>query len=357
MLRLLVIVSALAATQSALAQDPPVRDDVYEVLRRLEVEPQSEKPNWAKFESPPLFTFVWMSDFHLDGSRFELIKQAFRYVDEQLDAHFVMITGDNNAFAPESEPQRHVLPITLRRQIFMQRFLDRNLRTPHVIIPGDDWPQDFEKVFGAFQFSFDYGGMHFLFSALDRCAYGVEGRAVFDEPTWEWMREDLKRNKDQPSLFIIHETIAPPSFLDAVKTREMLKEHPNVIASFCGHLHADVQFQLDGLKYLVCPGFGKNPRHGFKVVDVYRHALILRTVEYSAEKQHYEKVMKWQRVDIPESLQASLHRPDEHGFTKQNYSEVPPHPRRDDPQLIRRSLELVGPLMRFLGESMIPSGP
>lgn len=357
MLQLLVITGALAATRSALAGEPSIREAVQEALQKMEIQPQLEEPDWAKFESSPLFTFVWMSDFHLDASRSELLKQAFRYVDTEVGAHFVMITGDNNAFAPEFGHRGRVPPITLRRQLFMQRFLDQNLRTPCVIIPGDDWPQDFEKVFGAFQFSFDYGGMHFLFTALDRCTYGVEGRAVFEEPTWEWMREDLKRNKDRPTLFVMHETVAPPSFLDAVKTREMLEGHPSVIAALCGHLHADVQFRLGRLKYLVCPGLGPNPRHGFKVVRVYREALILRTVEYSAAKQQFERAMKWQRVDIPESLQASLRKPKDHKFKKQKYSEVPPHPRSSDPELIERSLELVGPLIRFLGERMISSKP
>jgi len=392
MLQLLVIAGALTAARSAFAGEPSIHDAVQEVLQGMEIQPQAEEPVWAKFESPPLFTFVWMSDFHLDGSRLELVKQAFRYVDQELAAHFVMITGDNNAYAPEFEHQGRVPPVTLRRQIIMQRFLDQNLHTPYVIIPGDDWPQDFEKVFGAFQFSFDFGGMHFLFTAPDRCTYGVEGRAVFDEPTWDWMRLDLKRNKDRPTLFMMHETIAPPSFLDADKTRRMLEEHPNVIASFCGHLHADVAFEMarrgqqdgpahstlarrasegdsapvprlrvglvsGGLKYLVCPGLGLNPRHGFKVVKVYRKALILRTVEYNAEKRQFEKVMKWQRVDIPESFQAGLHEPKGRRFKKQNYSELPPHPRKSDPQLIERSLELVGPLMRFLGESMISTKP
>ncbi len=357
MLQLLVIAGALTATRSAFAGEPSIRDTVQEALQRMEIQPILEEPDWAKFASPPLFTFVWMSDFHLDGSRLELLKQAFRYVDREVAPHFVMITGDNNAFAPEFDYQGHIPPVTLRRQLFMKRYLDQNLCTPYVIIPGDDWPQDFERVFGAFQFSFDYGGMHFLFTALDRCTYGVEGRAVFDESTWEWMQRDLKRNKDRPTLFMMHETIAPPSFLDADKTRKMLEEHPNVIAAFCGHLHADVQFRMRGLKYLVCPGLGTNPRHGFKIVKVRRKALILRTVEYNAEKQQFDKVMKWQRVDIPESLQASLHKPEDRRFKKQNCSEVPPHPRRSDPQLMERSLELVGPLMRFLGERMISTEP
>lgn len=354
---LVAIAVALVATQPALAGEPSLHEAVQEALRKMEIQPLPEEPDWAKFESPPLFTFVWMSDFHLDGSRLQLLRQAFRYVDRVVAPHFVMITGDNNAFAPRFEYQGRVPPLTLRRQLFMKQFLDQNLRTPSVIIPGDDWPQDFEKVFGAFQFSFDYGGMHFLFASLDRCTYGVEGRAVFDESTWEWMRRDLKRNKDRPTLFVMHETIAPPSFLDADKTRKMLEEHPNAIAAFCGHLHADVQFKLADLKCLVCPGLGLNPRHGFKVVNVYREALILRTVEYNVEKRRFEKVMKWQRVDIPELLRASLHKPKDLGFKKQNYSEVPPHPRRSDPQLMERSLELVGPLMRFLGESVRASEP
>lgn len=357
MLHLLVIAGVLTAARSATSDEPSFHDAVQEVLRKMEIQPLPEKPTWAKLESSPLFTLVWMSDFHLDGSRLELLKQAFRYVDGEVNPHFVMITGDNNAYAPEFEYQGRVPPITLRRQLFMKQFLDQNLRAPYVIIPGDDWPQDFEKVFGAFQFSFDYGGMHFLFTSLDRCTYGVEGRAVFDESTWDWMRKDLKRNKGRPTLFMMHETIAPPSFLDADKTRKMLEQHPNVIAAFCGHLHADVESRLGKLNCLVCPGLGPNPRHGFKIVKVYREALVLRTVEYNAEKQQFEKVMKWQRVDIPESFQSSLHKPGDRRFKKQNYTEVPPHPRKSDPQLLERSLELVGPLMRFLGERMISTQP
>jgi hypothetical protein len=356
MLRVLVIASVLAAVPSALASEPSLHDVVQQALQKIEIQPQAEEPDWARPDTPLLFTFVWMSDFHLRSLRLELVKQAFGYVDSQVEAHFVMITGDNNAFVPEWEDQEPVPPVTLRRQRFLQRFLEQNLRTPYVIIPGDNWPEDFEKVFGAFQFSFDYGGMHFLFTSLDRCT-DVPGQAVFDEATWEWMREDLRRNKQRPTLFIMHENIAPPSFLDADKTRKMLEKHPHVIAALCGHLHADAEFHVGGLKYLVCPGLGVNPRRGFKVVKVYREALILRTVEYNTQEKRYEEVRKWQRVEIPARLQAGLHEPKSRTFTKQNYSEVPPHPRREDPRLLSRSLEMVGPLLRFLAESAIPSGP
>ena len=350
----LLMAGTVATAPPILAAGPSLYERVHQTLQKMEIKPQPQKPDWAKLDSPTLFTFVWMSDFHLDGSRFELLKQAFRYVDEDLDAHFVIITGDNNAHVPKHEGQGPVPPVTLRRQLFMQRYLNEHLRTPYVILPGDNWPQDFEKVFGSFQFSFNCGGLHFLCTALDRCTYGVEGRAVFDEATWEWMREDLKRHHDRPSLFVMHETIAPPSFLDAGKTQTMLEKNANVIASFCGHVHTDVQFTMGRLKYLACPSLGCNPRHGFKIVTVHREALILRTAEYNSGKERYEKVMKWQRVDIPESLQGSLHAPKDGKFEKQDYSQRPPHPRKSDPTLVNRTMEMVLPLFRFLAGNAIP---
>jgi len=348
----LVLVGMSTAVPGAAARDPNLKDIVRQTLRELEIKPQTEKPSWAQFPSPPLFTFAWMSDFHLDRSRVELVKQAFRYVDAEVKPNFVMITGDNNTVISPAEYRADGASLGLMRQKFMKRFLDQNLHTPYVIIPGDNWPEDFEKVFGAFQFSFDCGGVHFLFASLDRCAYGMEGQAVFDPPTWRWMRADLKRNETRPCLFVMHESVVPPSFLDAVRTRKMLEEYPQTIACLCGHLHADVQFREGRIKYIVCPGLGVNPRHGFKVVTVCREALIFRTIEYDAQRHEFAPVMKWQRIDIPERLQSGLHKTEPGSFVKQNYSEVPPHPRADDPRLVQRSLELVGPLMLFLGQHM-----
>ena len=60
--------------------------------------------------------------------------------------------------------------------------------------------------------------------------------------------------------------------------------------------------------------------------------------------------MKWQRISIPESLSASLHKPPSRTFKKNDYSEVAAHPRRSDPTLMKRTMELVGPLMGFVGQ-------
>ena len=54
-------------------------------------------------------------------------------------------------------------------------------------------------------------------------------------------------------------------------------------------------------------------------VKVYRHALILRTVEYNEAERRYQEVMKWQKIDVPAPLRASLHRPRSGRFKMQNY--------------------------------------
>lgn len=327
-----------------------MHQSAYRLAEQLEVKPLATKPDWAKIDEPPLFTFAWISDFHLSGSNLELTKRVLRYVDTRLKPDFVMITGDNNAYVPKLRNSRGAPPLSLRRQRFLKQFLADNLDTPYVIIPGDNWPQHFEYVFGAFQFSFDYGGMHFLFSSLDRCAYGVEGRAVFDKSTFKWMHDDLTASKDRPTLFMLHETILPPSFLDAVKTRRMLEAHQNVIASFCGHLHVDVDVRSAGIAHLICPSTGRSPRRGFKFAKVHRHAVILHTLEYNEAASRYEKVNKWQKIDIPKQLRAALHKPAGKKFRKLNYRRIPPHPRKSDPTLMKRTLELVAPLAAFFAE-------
>ncbi len=342
----LVVTGGMAAVSAAA---PSVPETIYQSLGAFELRPQAEKPEWAKIAEPPLFAFAWMSDLHLDPRRLERTRLAFQYIDTQLKAAFVAFTGDDNGWVGPSD-QNASAPADVRRQLFLKQFLKNHLKTPAVVIPGDDWPEAFEKVFGSFQFSFDYGGMHFLFTSLDRCTFGVEGRAVFEESTLDWMRRDLQRNHNRPTLFFMHEMILPPSFLDAAKTRALLESNPNVIGALCGHLHLDVEFGRGPVRYLLCPSLGVNPRHGFKFLKVYRDRILIETIEYDEPNARFEPVNRWQKIDIPEPLRASLHSPTGSRFVRENYTEIPPHPRQSDPELMKRTQELVNALMQFAGD-------
>jgi len=352
--RALVLAAGLAAlgvaSSRALAQQGLSLRDIYRMAEALEVQARKEKPDWAAPAAPPLFTFAWISDPHLSRGREDLVKQAFAYIDETLKPDFLVCTGDNNAVTPRAEARGQVQPASVRRQLYFKEFLEKNLKTPAVVVPGDNWPWDFEKVFGAFQFSFDYGGLHFLFATTDRSGPGTEGCAVFDEATWRWMEEDLTRNQDRPTIFLLHETIVPPTFLDALRARRLLETSPNVVACFCGHLHLDLEFQPTRVKYLVCPALGPGLRHGLKHVRVHPTAILLDTHEYDPASKRFRQVDKWQRIEIPAPLRAGLRKPAPGAGVKRNYSEVAPHPRTETPELNARVTELFAPLLLFLAE-------
>ena len=349
------LVSGAAASCPAQEAQPGA---VVEIVSRLGglLGPKAlkEAPEWAKVDAKPLFAFTWASDLHLDASRRDRIARAFRFVDRQLKPDFVMLTGDNNALPAAPADPNSPEPIGLRRQRFFKTWLGEHLKTPPVVIPGDNWPHDFEKVFGPAQFSFNYGGLHFLLTAPDRSYHGggMEGLSVFDKRTWQWMRRDLDASRKKPVIVITHEPVFPPTFLDAKRLGQLLDEHPNVLAGFHGHIHVDMEFNSNGRAHLLCPALGPTPRPAMKLARVYRHVIILRTVEYDKAGGRFEMANKWQKIDVPPSLRGGLAEPQAKRFAMKSYNSVPAHPHRDAPELAGRLGDLTAIVQEFLGSDL-----
>lgn len=294
-------------------------------------------------EPPPLWTFAWITDMHMDAARSDYTAQAFRYMDERLKPHMVLITGDNNAEPqPPTDPQKPE-PLGLRRQRFLKAFLQKNLQTPYAIIPGDDWPQDFDRVFGPKQYSFDCGGLHFILLAPDRFYQGkrYEGLSVFDPSTLEWLAKDLEQHADQPTVVALHEPIYPPTFLDAPKLQAMFDRRPNVFLVLQGHLHVDMERHRHGTAYLVGPSLGKPPTQAMKLIDVYADRLVVRTVAYQKKDGQFHMLAQRQRIDVPTALRSWPAEPKSNRFTMDHYDAVPAHPLIEDPALVRRAGELM----------------
>lgn len=295
---------------------------------------------------------------HISAATLEHTAAAFRYVDTELKPDFVLFTGDNNGYPGPPDGADASESRGLRRQRFLKRFLEQHLKTPYVIIPGDNWPEAFDQVFGPKQFSFDRGGLHFLLLAPDR-AWSLpknEGLSVFDSSTWDWIEQDLNRNRERPTIVAIHEPVFPPTFLDAPRLRQTLARHPNVIAVLQGHLHVDMQLRADGKAYLVAPSLARPPQPGMKVVDVYPTGLRLRTVVYREPDNQFEMQARVQRIDVPAALQAMLAAPADAPFTMKNYESLPASPLVEDPSLQGRSSELIKNAFKLLLPST-PVGP
>lgn len=341
---LMAIAGAPAGTDEV--QAPRPRD----LLPLFEVQPLPRRPAWADIEAPPLFTFAWVSDMHLDARRLDGAGRALRFIREHLAPLFVVITGDNCAYTPPEDPD-HPEPVAVRRQRFFKAFLDEHLGLPCIVIPGDNWPFGFEAVFGASQYTFRVGGLRLTCLALDSGDHRTEGLGVFHDATWQWLRGALHQHRDQPSLVLLHEPVVPPTFLDAERLRDLLDAYPNVLAGLHGHLHHDLQWR-DALRpYLMCPALGPGATPGFKTVKVYRHVLILETYHHDPGSSDWVHASKWQRIDVPPPLRAQLFRP-EGPFAMADYDEVPPHAHQDRPELAARQPELHGLVTRFLLEEL-----
>lgn len=309
-----------------------------------------QPPEWSGEAEEPLFSFAWVSDFHLDRGNRQLIAAALDYIDTELAPDFVVVTGDNCAFAGEDGFRLDGESTAAARQRFMKTLLEEHLDRPFYVIPGDNWPWAFDEVFGPKQYSFDYGGMHFVFLSIDRGCKGMrlEGLTVFEDATLDWLREDLANNKDKPSLLLMHEPIYPPTFLDADRVLGILDDAPQVLACLHGHLHVDMEVEKNGRRFLMCPALGRTNPPGMKLARVFQDRIVFRTLEYDANAGEFRFTPKWQRVVIPEPLAASMAKPAPADGKGRNLSDVPPRPFISDPGLSKRLPELLGKLQRFV---------
>lgn len=322
----------------------------------LPAKPSNATPNWAKAANTPLWSFVWLSDMHIGTAKPEFIAKAFQEADRS-KPHFVLITGDNNFIeAPPADPQKQE-SLGLRRQRFLKNFFQENLKTPYVLIPGNNWPEEFDKVFGPKQYSFDCGGLHFLLVDADRAYRGgpgqnIEGFTAFNDATFDWIARDLDRHRQQPIVFAIHEPICPLTFVEARRLRNLLDQHPNVFLVLQGHLHMDMEFHRNGVTYLVAPSLAKTPTPAFKLVEAYPEGLIVRTIPYDKSSETFVMTKRRQVVELPKQFRGSLTNPATLQFAKTNYDCVPAHPFVDDPSLASRRSDLMKNALDLLDKNV-----
>jgi len=334
--------------------------------------PYSSPPSWSKPNTPPLFSFAWLSDMHLDEANQQRMAQTLSWIDQHLKPTFLLLTGDNNAIVPVPAPTDPALR-DFRRQQYLQQWLGEHWKRPYVIIPGDNWPGGFDRVFGPRQYRVECGGLHLVMLAPDVLHHGpgMEGLSAFDPETLDWLCKDLDKYRDHPTLVAIHEPIYPPTFLDAPKLRKLIQAAPQVLGVLQGHLHVDMELREGKQTYWVAPAVGPGQPPAFKYLSVYRHAIIMRTAELDSATGQWRLTEKWQKIDIPEPFQKVLHSVDHGNQVAQGnpvhsrasvgentsggsekpcnrVSSRPARPVRDDPSLTRRAGELLEIGQQFL---------
>jgi hypothetical protein len=306
-------------------------------IATLEVKEAAEPPDWWNPEEKPLFTFAQISDIHLSTRRVPLLEEALDFLRERVRPAFVLVTGDNAAPGAEKAVDGKVL----RGGALLRALFEKRLGAPFFVLRGDNWPEDFHRVFGSTRFRFAAGGVLFVCAGLDVDSRG-DGIGVFRPDTFAWIRSEIEGNPMTPVVFVMHENIAPPVFLDADRLGRLLEKSPNVFLTLTGHLHYDLEFRPGRVVHIAAPGFGPHPRHGLKVFHVYPGFIGVRTVE-RREEGAFAFADKWQRVDFPPALGADSRAPAAPGALRR----LPARPTTFDPGLRDRRDELAVPVLRF----------
>jgi len=286
-----------------------------QLLDRLAIKARSAPPRWAQRKTAPRFTFAVVSDIHLRRDS-QVLERAMRAINRLAPA-FVVITGDN------------VSGPTIAQHRRLKKLLDEGLRCPYHIVKGDNDARNYSRVFGATHWSFLYGGLHFLGSALDVDAEAV-GIGYMEPGTLRWLSGRLRAHRTRPTLYFQHENIVPPTFLHAPRLALLLLTRPQVAGTLTGHLHHDLGLQLGRKYHLIVPGLKMGPRHPFKLCRVYHDGVVVQTVERKGNA--YELVQKWQRFRFGKRFQLA---PGQKNRLTE-FAARKPQETRFDPDLTRR---------------------
>ena len=324
--------------------------DLVQIAKKFEIAPMKQ-PSWAKKAGTPLFKVAWVSDMHLrDEESVKASKTAFNMIRDVLKADLTLITGDNCDYVKGLSAEEDKQPIGVRRHLWLKHFLEKELSRRYAIIPGDNWPWDFEKVFGPQKYSFDFGGVHFLMASTDAIAPQRDITSVFFDDTKDWIKKDLKKNAGKPSFFVLHETLAPPCFPDAEWGAATLSENPNVLAALCGHLHLDLEFPQGTWTQFCAPSIGRSHRPAFKLLNFYVDQVIIESYELQKDTGRIIKADKWQRIVIPRKFQSAIksRHKSKVPLTLENRQQMPPRPKVSDMKLIVRAQEVETALTQFI---------
>lgn len=342
-----VLVGLLAQGQNRAFTSKKNRAMLESMAKSLEVKAQAKEPSWARRQDTPVLTVAWLTDTHIGVSKgaLERTRVLLNQLRDELRPDLTLMTGDNNAQSAGLPAAYGNLPASQRNHLWLKQFLDTELARPYAVIPGDNWPWDFEQVFGSPTRSFSCRGFHFLLTATDAKAIGNDACAVLFDDTKRWLRKDLARHASQPCLVVMHETVFPPLFLDADWLANLVASTPQALALLSGHLHYDLDITRNGCRNILAPAVGPSTPPAFKLLRCYPDLIVILTYEWDGAQ--FRQARKWQRLAIPENLRAAVIAAAGRPAVPEDLRTMPVRPKQRDQELLKRAPEIDQRLMTF----------
>ena len=215
-----------------------------------------------------------------DTMRFILMGDTQRWYDESSDfvksansqrgISFVVHAGDISDFGLSQE-FKWVNEIMLK------------LKYPYVTVIGNhdilaNGPIDYQKMYGALDYSFDFGNNKFILINTNSREYIFNGSV----PNLPWLKAQLADNPNHKNAIVIaHVPPFDADFDPAMQQQyaDILASDPNVKFTLYGHQHTfkEGEFYEDGVHYFVTTSMGDR---GYLVVTTWKGGYRIDKVEF-----------------------------------------------------------------------------
>jgi len=202
---------------------------------------------WSFTYASDSFGFVVFGD-NRDGNKvfMDLIQKA----NNEKNIAFAVNTGDLVSLGRESEYK------TYQKMISKLKVPVYNVLGNHDGVYGG-W-KTFQKLFGAFYYSFDYKNSHFV---ILNNAF----RESFDNEQFGWLKKDLAATRAKHKFVFMHKPTFDPSEIHKnyiMSGREVTQELMRLFTKhkvdyvFAGHIHGYAKSERNGVTYIVTGGAG-----------------------------------------------------------------------------------------------------
>lgn len=231
--------------------------------------------------------FIQITDSHFSstpqGASQRDVENSQKYLEKTIkdinslkNVDFVVFTGDN-IDQPNPDELKKFLKIANR------------LNTPYYIVIGNHEvfkSQNFDKkkymeVVSKYSkncrtknanYVFKDKGVVFL--VVDGAKEVIPGPAgYYKKDTLKWLDKELTKYKHSKVVILQHFPLVAPYYNRSHTTYDtedyftLLKKHPNVIAIFSGHYHANGETMQDGIYHVSTPALVEPP-HDYKIVEI-----------------------------------------------------------------------------------------
>lgn len=249
----------------------------------------------AYSSAPEHFCFAHISDTHILSEKNILdLKSVLNHIlTLPLNPVFVINTGDITEYGYPEEFEAYNQIINT----FIPRLKFYNASGNHDTRWSNAGKQNFRRLIGETNFSFDYGGVHFV--VLDSSML-IEQYAHFEKKDLDWLEADLRRqSEDKPVIIAFHH----PPFLENLyidNEYELLQtiEKYNVVLVLMGHIHQHKIWRVNGIHFATTAATMQ--QQGFRLVEVTSQTLTLYSGSVKSNALNRDMVIPLKKSAPPE---------------------------------------------------------